>query len=81
MKSRTAPPPSFEQALSQLESIVEAMEGGEVPLAELLEKFETGNKLLKACEQRLKEAELKLEILRRQKDGLSAEPLPATDES
>lgn len=60
---------TFEAALGKLESIVEAMESGEVPLAELLAKFEEGTKLLKVCESRLKEAELKIEQLKRQKDG------------
>jgi exodeoxyribonuclease VII small subunit len=60
---------SFEAALGQLESIVESMESGEVPLAELLAKFEDGTKLLKVCEARLKEAELKIEQLKKQKDG------------
>ncbi len=60
---------SFEAALGQLEIIVEAMESGDVPLAELLAKFEEGNRLLKICEARLKEAELKIEQLKKQKDG------------
>lgn len=60
---------SFEAALGKLEAIVESMESGEVPLAELLAKFEEGSKLLKVCESRLKDAELKIEQLKRQKDG------------
>lgn len=60
---------SFEAALGQLETIVESMESGEVPLAELLAKFEAGTKLLKVCEARLKDAELKIEQLKKQKDG------------
>jgi exodeoxyribonuclease VII small subunit len=60
---------SFEAALAQLEGIVESMESGEVPLAELLAKFEEGTKLLKVCEIRLKDAELKIEQLKKQKDG------------
>src|SRR5688572_22653308 len=63
------PKPSFEDALGQLETIVESMESGEVPLAELLAKFEEGTKLLKVCESRLKDAELKIEQLKKQKDG------------
>ena len=47
------------------------MESGEVPLAELLAKFEEGNRLLKVCESRLKDAELKIELLKKQKDGAS----------
>lgn len=61
---------SFESALTQLETIVESMESGDVPLAELLAKFEEGNKLLKVCEGRLKDAELKIELLKKQKDGV-----------
>lgn len=60
---------SFEDALAKLETIVEAMESGDVPLAELLAKFEEGTRLLKLCEGRLKEAELKIEQLKKQKDG------------
>lgn len=60
---------SFEAALAKLESIVESMESGDVPLAELLAKFEEGNKLLKTCESRLKDAELKIEQLKQTKEG------------
>lgn len=60
---------SFEDALGKLETIVESMESGDVPLAELLAKYEEGNKLLKICEVRLKDAELKIEQLKKQKDG------------
>ena len=60
---------TFEAALGKLEAIVESMESGEVPLAELLAKFEEGTKLLKVCEVRLKDAELKIEQLKKQKDG------------
>ena len=61
---------SFETALERLEAVVEAMESGDIPLAELLAKFEEGNKLLKLCEARLKDAELKIEQLKKQKDGV-----------
>jgi exodeoxyribonuclease VII small subunit len=61
--------PSFEDALNRLEAIVESMEAGEVPLADLIARFEQGTQLLKVCEGRLQEAELRIEQLRRQKDG------------
>jgi len=61
---------SFETAITKLETIVESMETGEVPLADLLAKFEEGNKLLKQCEGRLKEAELKIEQLKKERDGV-----------
>lgn len=60
---------SFEDALARLEAIVESMESGEVPLADLLARFEQGTKLLKVCEARLQEAELRIEQLKKQKDG------------
>ena len=60
---------SFEAALGKLETIVESMESGDVPLADLLAKFEEGNKLLKVCETRLKDAELKIEQLKKTKEG------------
>jgi exodeoxyribonuclease VII small subunit len=63
---------SFEAALTRLEAIVDSMEQGEVPLAELLAKYEEGSKLLKVCESRLKDAELKIEQLKKQKDGGAA---------
>lgn len=70
---------SFETALARLESIVDAMEQGEVPLAELLAKYEEGSKLLRVCESRLKEAELKIEKLKKLKDGSTVlEPLEPT---
>jgi exodeoxyribonuclease VII small subunit len=78
---KTQDQPSFEDALAQLEAVVESMESGEVPLAELLAKFEHGNKLLKICEARLKDAELKIELLKKQKDGTAAfAPFPTTAE-
>lgn len=60
---------SFEAALLKLEAIVDTMEQGDVPLADLLAKYEEGTKLLKTCEKRLQEAELKIEQLKKQKDG------------
>jgi exodeoxyribonuclease VII small subunit len=68
---------TFEAALAKLESIVESMESGDVPLAELLAKFEEGNKLLKLCESRLKDAEIKIEQLKKQKDGVAVVPFEA----
>ncbi|HNW42202.1 MAG TPA: exodeoxyribonuclease VII small subunit, partial [Opitutaceae bacterium] len=57
---------SFEDALMRLETIVDTMESGDVPLAELIARFEEGNKLLQVCETRLKDAEMKIELLKKQ---------------
>lgn len=54
---------SFEDALERLESIIESMESGDTPLADLVAKFEEGSKLLKDCQAKLKAAELKIEKL------------------
>ena len=63
--------PSFESALGELETLVESMESGQIPLFDQLSKFEQGNKLLKICEARLKEAELRIEQLRKEREGVS----------
>ncbi len=60
---------SFETALEKLEVIVESMESGDVALADLLAKFEEGNELLTLCEARLKSAELKIEQLKKDREG------------
>ena len=54
---------SYEEASSKLESIIEAMEDGSIPLAELVAQFEEGANLLKLCQKELKQAELKIQKL------------------
>ena len=54
---------TFEDALERLESILESMESGDTPLADLVAKFEEGSTLLKICQEKLKEVELKIEKL------------------
>ena len=52
---------SFEQALAELESIVETMEAGKVDLKSSIATYERGEKLKKHCESLLKEAEARIE--------------------
>lgn len=54
---------TFENAFNRLETILESMEKGEAPLEELIAKFEEGSKLLKTCQDKLRDAELKIEKL------------------
>lgn len=61
--------PSFEEALSRLESIVESMEAEELPLETLLARYEEGSKLAKACQNRLAAAELKIQQLEKTSQG------------
>ena len=53
----------FEEALKALEEVVESLEEGDVPLAELVAQYEHGKKLLKTCEKHLGHAELKISQL------------------
>jgi exodeoxyribonuclease VII small subunit len=57
------PTPSFEQALSDLESLVETLEKGELSLEDSLQKFERGIELTRVCQQALQEAEQRVRIL------------------
>ena len=59
----------FEDALSNLESIVEKLESGELSLEESLTAFEEGIRLSRICSKRLNEAERKIEILTKGNDG------------
>jgi exodeoxyribonuclease VII small subunit len=54
---------SFEDALGKLESIVETMEGGELPLEQLLARYEEGTRLVAFCQEKLAAAELRLQQL------------------
>ncbi|HSH09777.1 MAG TPA: exodeoxyribonuclease VII small subunit [Oceanipulchritudo sp.] len=65
--------PTFEEALEKLEGLVASMESGEVPLATLVEKFEEGSMLVKLCEERLRQAELKIEKLRQENETVALE--------
>ena len=56
-KSKSDPiPANFEDALSQLDMIVEELEGEAVPLADLVNQYDRGMKLLEACQVKLDEA-------------------------
>lgn len=61
--------PPFEEALKKLEGIVEAMEGGDLPLETLLARFEEGIRLAKTCQTKLEEAELKIQQLEKNAAG------------
>mgnify|MGYP006308883583 CR=1 FL=1 len=60
---------SFEDALAALEKIVEAMESGDLTLEAALKKFETGVKLSETCAQKLNDAEEKINLLIKNKNG------------
>ncbi len=62
-------PIDLEKALSQLEELVEELEAGDLPLETAMKKFEQGIKLTRGCQQALKDAEQKVEILLKSAGG------------
>ena len=59
----------FETALKKLEDIVRRLEGGSLSLDDSLKAFEEGVKHAAFCAKKLDEAERKVEVLLKQKDG------------
>ena len=73
--------PPFEEALQKLEAVVEAMESDDLPLETLLAKYEEGAKLVKICQEKLAEAELKIQQLEKNMAGeMKLKPLDLTEE-
>ena len=64
----------FEAVLEKLQNIVRELEGGECSLEDSLKKFEEGMAMAKICQDRLNQAEQKIEILvRADKNGIITE--------
>jgi len=59
----------FEEALKKLEAIVEAMESDDLPLETLLAKYEEGTRLSRICQEKLAEAEVKIQQLEKNAAG------------
>jgi exodeoxyribonuclease VII small subunit len=64
MKNQT-----FEASLSNLEKIVRRLEEGDLPLEESLKLFEDGVRLSRECQERLNQAERRIEVLLKDADG------------
>jgi len=60
---------NFETAMDRLEKIVEQMESGQLPLEDLIVRYEEGMNLVKVCQERLASAEQKIEIIARNSAG------------
>ncbi len=70
MKAKnSAKEPKFEESLARLEGLVQEMESGDLPLEDILKKYEEGNRLIKFCFHKLTEAEKRIEVLMKEKDG------------
>lgn len=69
---------SFEQALGELETIVQNLESGQTNLEDSIAAYERGTLLKKHCEARLKDAKAKIEKINVAPDGtVTTEPLDA----
>jgi exodeoxyribonuclease VII small subunit len=74
-------PPTFEEALAQLEAIVTAIEEGKIGLQDAIVEYEKGMRLIRHCRGILSEAEAKIQQLQVADDGkLSAAPMPPPTE-
>ena len=60
---------TFEQAMKQLEEIVQELEAGDLPLEKAIKRFEAGVQLSKLCTEKLDETEKKISILLKDQAG------------
>ncbi len=60
---------TFETSLEALEQIVRELERGDLPLEKSLELFEQGIRLSRECQERLNQAERRIEVLMRDNQG------------
>jgi exodeoxyribonuclease VII small subunit len=71
--------PEFEQALAELEAVVERLERGDLPLEEALSVFERGVELTRHCQSALRAAQQRVEILTKRDGQPQVEPFAAAD--
>lgn len=74
-----APPPTFEQALSRLEAIVDQLEQGDLELEASLAAFEEGVALSRHCAAQLEAAEQRVEVLVRESGQWTTRPFDAPE--
>lgn len=67
-------PDSFENALSELESIVKTLEDGNIPLETSVKAYERGIQLKAFCEKKLSDAQLKIEEVMKSAQGIETRP-------
>ena len=70
---------TFEQALEELEQLVERLEAGDLPLEEALADFERGVKLTRECQQKLASAEQKVKVLMEESGQVRELPFDSDD--
>ena len=72
--------PDFEQALAELESLVERLERGDLPLDKALKTFERGVELTRQCQTALQAAQQRVEILLKRSGRAEVEPFSVPDD-
>jgi exodeoxyribonuclease VII small subunit len=72
--------PDFEQSLQQLETLVEQLEQGDLPIEEALKAFEQGIRLTRDCQTILQQAEQKVQLLTEQDGEIQARDFPEQEE-
>ncbi|WP_193161715.1 exodeoxyribonuclease VII small subunit [Microbulbifer hainanensis] len=70
---------TFEQALEELEQLVDRLEAGDLPLEEALADFERGVKLTRECQQKLASAEQKVKVLMEESGQVRELPFDSDD--
>lgn len=75
--ARNSKAPDFEQSLAELETLVERLERGDVPLDEALKLFERGVALTRHCQASLQAAQQKVEILLKRSGEAQLQPFEA----
>lgn len=69
MKADATAEKRFEEALAELEKVVERLESGELALEDALAAFEEGVRLVEYCNRKLNEVEKRIEVLMRDREG------------
>lgn len=72
-KKTRAPAPSFEQAMAELEALVLKLENGDLALDDALTSFEQGVGLVRLCQKQLADAELKIQKIIAEDDGITTQ--------
>jgi len=73
---------SFEKALEKLDKIVSELEAGNISLEDALSRYEEGIKLSRLCQEKLAQAEKKIEVLSKSAKGeLVRKPFESSDDS
>ena len=78
-KPKSSDAPNFESAMTEIESIVERIESGEIGLEDALAQYERGVSLINLCRERLSSAQQQVEDLTKRLEQADNESSPGGD--